>query len=652
MTGKVTRLIPQPSRQEPFRQVEWIFNLVGVPGDALKTYIQFLVDTESSHSDLGPPLLVYLDSYWKPDALQRFTDWLEKQTQWASKTRYQKYKGVRKVMDWAYSLGYIETIVYHENVHKGAPETLERAAFTEDEAAHLETYLSSWLTLAIKVAQDEYQPTGQGLPKRPRAHSVVPGSFDLTQPVELEGVRYDDLRAAAKAYGWKEREPLYRLERGYTLEEAFFLKRRYADRITEAHLWALWQFENDYACDPVAMIQHYKTFTGKKWQEVGVKRLFNLFKMWGVWPYIDLFLIMPLLAELCRLTGLNVESAQSLTIDSYTERHPLTGQPCLSYIKNRSSSATRTATRELHTSLLDTEEHYVEESVQEKVDFLIKLVVKLTSRIRHRAPEAIKRKLFIYEDNDWFKKQREHWVSCPTAKKVEGVDLPAHRGITMWTKWMSNNPELKGIQFNISRFRPSLATKMCLEGIDPFKIQQTLGHSDLAVTMTYMDQLQLKPHFNATVSNAMTAISKTKGIQETKERTIDLSDLDSGYTQTLSGCGCKDAYNPSSKVRALTGHIEGSLCKFWNMCLLCDNSVVTENSLPKLIAYRNELFEAVSSNPNTMKGRKDLYEEIIEKIDQIVEPDSIFPQQVITEASIKANQLDTELLDQLVYQGI
>jgi hypothetical protein len=152
------------------------------------------------------------------------------------------------------------------------------------------------------------------------------------------------------------------------------------------------------------------------------------------------------------------------------------------------------------------------------------------------------------------------------------------------------------------------------------------------------------------MSNALNIIAKSSDLEI--RRQPDPIDYDMGETITLTGCGCKDAYNPSQNVRKLTNHKQGSPCRYWNMCLLCDNSIITENSLPKLIAYRNELSEALKRNHNTMKGRNELYQEIIARINNIVEPDELFPEDVIIEATYKANNLDAEMLDQLIYQGL
>ena len=115
--------------------------------------------------------------------------------------------------------------------------------------------------------------------------------------------------------------------------------------------------------------------------------------------------------------------------------------------------------------------------------------------------------------------------------------------------------------------------------------------------------------------------------------------------------GCKNPYLPSSRVRKLTGHVKGTLCKYWNMCLLCDQALVTEQGLPKIIAYKWKLEECLVDHKANMQGRKLLYEEIIAVIDSLITPGEYFPEEVISKAEYLASELDYEALDHLVYQG-
>ena len=128
--------------------------------------------------------------------------------------------------------------------------------------------------------------------------------------------------------------------------------------------------------------------------------------------------------------------------------------------------------------------------------------------------------------------------------------------------------------------------------------------------------------------------------------------VDTGFSETLSGCGCRDPYAPSENVRAATKHTEGTVCKFWNMCLFCDQAIVTEASLPRIIVYRQRVKSALEMNSPAIQPREQLFKDVVTLIDGIIKEDVIFPRQVIEEARRKAVSLDDVLIDQLIYQGI
>jgi len=88
------------------------------------------------------------------------------------------------------------------------------------------------------------------------------------------------------------------------------------------------------------------------------------------------------------------------------------------------------------------------------------------------------------------------------------------------------------------------------------------------------------------------------------------------------------------------------------MCLLCDNSIVTQSSLPKLISYSARISQALAEDTPSIKARSKLYEDTLTLIKGILEPGNIFPKEVIDHAFNLAATQDDLLIDQLVYQGI
>jgi len=957
---------PKPTLTDPLAAVMWVFFQLerekseGTAPNfrhARSTYIRYLAETNSYYIELEQNPRFYLDKYWEPDALIRFTKWLSSQKSFTSKTRYSLYKTVRQAMDWAYALGLITDIVYHPPMFKGVSETKERAAYNDQEQEVINAALARWISLGISIVNG-YSPTGLGIPRNEisqnislnidgksysvlaakkafhvsetvirnrlrknwshreavgldqhpdsihpitvgnktyksradaaRAHGVLPERVTSrlakgwtieealgivsretsSRPVTINGIYYESISKAAKAYslnhsvlsnrlysGWTPEEAVgtkhrrgalqkilirgvtyksataaakaynqnkktfcnrlsngwthaqaasiepppprsytspaqkglevkgvyfktiaaaakfysfdnnliyQRLKAGWTPEQALELEQRHLEESNEvipiekvkskvsfipkeisvgdeiypsikaaakAHglqyktvvqrrllnwtidetfelttrertdctkiivegveypslssveraygvhqasisnrlgkgwtpeqavgivpryvkvcddRFALWDFENTFKSNARAMLESYASKIVTCYPQ---KRLLKLFKKWGVWPYIDRRLIMPLATELAMLTGLNPEAIRDLELDSYMIAHPLTEQPCIQYVKDRGANSTSSRNKALHIPLLEMEEYYPDESIIEKIDTLITLVKSLTSIIRPHSPKEIANRLFIFHD---------HGQRVPK-DEFRIVPINWHSKGGTWRSIFAREEGLydrfgKNFNFNVARCRPTLATNMVLAGVDIFQVQIALGHKSILTTGAYLDDLQVRPKFNATLSDALQQIAKrSKNILPKKKEHLEESKyLLEGFHETLSGCGCKNPYSPSKNIRESTNFKEGAPCKHWNMCLLCDNSIITPNSLPKLISYRDKVQDALKTDSPTVGRRTELYKDTVKLINGILEPDEIFPSNILNNAHKLAAELDDVMLDQLVYQG-
>jgi hypothetical protein len=435
------------------------------------------------------------------------------------------------------------------------------------------------------------------------------------------------------------------LDEGWTPEQAVNLVPKFVSPNDDRAL--LWEFENKYCGDAGKMFDDYDS---RNIHGVSTKQLLKLHKRWGVWPQIDRRIIMPLGALLAMHTGLNPESIKNLKVDSYTASHPLTGQPCIRYWKKRGSGPSVSAEKELHTFLLDSNyETCFLDNNAEKIRQIIDLVLSLTSKIRMHAPEEISDRLFIF--NNYSRN------SSKCKPSIVAIDWSAEAGA--WRAMFATDEGLydrfgKDFMFNIARFRPTFATNQILAGAGLFQVKVLLGHQNMVTTEKYLDEHRIAPKFNKVISNALSEI--TKKCTAPKPNHVENNNVDDEYIienfhETLSGVGCKNAYNPSASVRNATGHREGSVCKNWNMCLLCDNAIITVNSLPKLISYREKIKDALSTGNISIQIKAELYRNTVELIDGILVPDAIFEKSDIDRAFELAAELNDVLLDQLVWQG-
>ena len=209
--------LPKPTLLDPFAQVKWIFSFVeaeyGEPTAAnfryAKTkYIEFLVETGSYYKELAINKRFYLDKYWGVDALIRFNNWLLLKPL-KSKTRYALYKNVRRVMDMAYALRIVDTIVYHAPMFKGVSETKERSAYAKREQEVINAAVAKWIGLANQVLSG-YQATGEGVPSRQKNH---------LQTIIVDGNSYT-LSEAGKVFGLERAKITKRLKEGWTAAQA------------------------------------------------------------------------------------------------------------------------------------------------------------------------------------------------------------------------------------------------------------------------------------------------------------------------------------------------------------------------------------------------------------------------------------------------
>lgn len=654
-------IIPTPTNEKPYVQIEWIFNLYKLEYEvnssryaesivfAKNKYIEFIVETNGYYASLTNDKRFYLDRHWEFDALIRFHRWLKEQDI-ASLTKYSYHKITRAVLNYAYSLSLIDSVVYNEPFNKGVRETDEATAYSEEVESSILLALDKYVALGKNLLQPykkvftggKYLPLEQAaIDAYKRAQST--SSNGQGAAISFDGKQFNSYSEAARYIGVSTQRFCRAIQQGLSPEEIAGLIEL---DVAKHEIYSRYIFEQEFSCDPVAFYKYESEVLPPR---VNKSSMIRYFFRWGVWTSIDADVILPLAIKLIALTGLNLESVKSMTLDSYNANHQLTGQPVITYMKARSASSRRVIDRELHIDTLECEEFFINISVKEQVHELIKLVIELTSKIRDRASEEINDVLFIYER------------SLSSKMKFFDHDITSIREQNTVTAWnrrfvkFNNLTDASGkpIRFNSKKFRPTLASNMILTGANIFQVSVALGHESVMTTNNYLSGLRLTPEFNKVVSKALTEISRrSKDEMEARHIKPRLDHNGSSPVKMLSGCSCRNPYNPSENVREATNYREGSLCKYWNMCLLCKSSFVTESGLPKLINYKLELETALRSNSAISVDYKRLMEQLIEIINGILEPDEIFPEDILDNAKVVAYELDEVELDQLVYQGL
>lgn len=392
----------------------------------------------------------------------------------------------------------------------------------------------------------------------------------------------------------------------YPLDKSF---RIISGKSTESN--ARYLFENQLECSPV--FNNTATTPVEKAFISIVSRLdkglHQLYYDWGVLPFAHIKIIAPYVYQLCRITGINPESAVGLDIDSYVERHPLTEKPCIKYWKERGIGE-----QDAHLDLFDTDITWLPESQGKIIKEIFEKVIELTQDIRSEASPECQNKLFLYKSDG----QR-----C--FGKVMGINLQnLHRQYKSFAeKYNITDEKGKLTQFTLSRFRPTFVSEMVESGMTIREIQVLLGHSSIMTTMTYLDRLdfarlsriKLFDRLQELQQSSLYGSQKRKGKKKKKKVTQQKII----FQTPLSGC--TNVFDPPEFIRKSKVYREGQSCSQYNKCLGCENIMVTVNHLPTLFALQRFYINLTKTNRVIDTPYGLVIIENLSLLDQILLPD-------------------------------
>lgn len=567
---------------------------------ALSFYKEYLADTGNFSKALEEEDgRFYIGEQWTPAALVKVKRWVEstnmrgEEGYRTSNTLIGLFSSLRKTMRYAYKLNLISTPVSNVLLSEGVRETDVRAAYSDEEVQDILDVVAPMARFS-KSLLEPYEPTGLG--KDPRY-------------VDREGVPCGQ---SLEGEGWECKENI------------------------------VWYFENVMDCKAVPGTKEYKErhrpfFNAATNKHNGLNQFYRDI---GVSSLIGTNVILPLLVELIAETGLNIESVLSLKRDCFQEEHPLTGQPYLRYSKERSGGE-----KELHTSLfnmLNADRLRPEQS--QVIRETIETILALTEPLVEEAKPEYKDYLFIYQSRGsrYFGQVRR--VNGGVIR-TWADNLVEEHGLT--------NENGESLNLRLSRFRPTYITNAVREGHDVFKVQAIAGHKNLHTFLRYVDSHNVAPDFQREMTEALENIKTNMNEQKENPSPVATErDAEPGeFIFKGPICSCKNPYDPPQKVRNSPYYSEGDACTYWNQCLFCENVVITENSLPKLIAYRRQIETALERHLDDIPHMGELYRRAASVIDAIL-ASGTFAEDETARAAELAENLSTEALDAFVYQGI
>ncbi len=616
--------MPEPTFENPYAQVDWIFKekMSLYENDdskanfrtALAFYKKFLQETNNYNPLLDGNPRFYIRDEWDVMALHKVKQWVVAtniegtEDYLTSYTLISNFSGLRKTMEYAYENNYIDRAVINVVMPSAVRETLVRTAYSNKEYTTIFNVISPLVQYSRGLLRP-YRKTGKGCDPR---------------KIERQGVnRYDKV-----------------LGQGWTC----WVKALNGDSLVTCDDNMRWYFENVMDCIPLPMTpenkkKHKRFFSSATNIHGGLNKLY---RQWGVSSLIDLDLIMPLVVKLISETGLNVESLVSLKRDCFNEAHPLTGLPFLEYEKRRSGGD-----KELHVILYDKVEDdkfmAFGQRQSQIISKTIKTILELTEPLITLAAEEDRNCLFLYQP-----------CSGNMFGKVNVVDCNV---ISDWTRGIVKEYDLRGsdgkpLVFTLSRFRPTKFTEMVTQGYDIFDIMAVAGHKSIVTTLAYIDRLKSTTDFHRKIQRELTIIKENKRAYEREPLPIaaTANAKPGEYIFKAPVCHCKNPYNPPEVVKKSKSYHEGDACTFWNMCLQCENVLITEMNLPRLFAYRNEIMRALS-NVNEIPRQGELYKKILMVLDEILSPDVLFSQEKLEWAAELAGGAEFEVLDTFIYQA-
>ena len=581
---------------------------------ALAFYKKFLQETNNYNPLLDGNPRFYIRDEWDVMALHKVKQWVVAtniegtEDYLTSYTLISNFSGLRKTMEYAYENNYIDRAVINVVMPSAVRETLVRTAYSNKEYTTIFNVISPLVQYSRGLLRP-YRKTGKGCDPR---------------KIERQGVnRYDKV-----------------LGQGWTC----WVKALNGDSLVTCDDNMRWYFENVMDCIPLPMTpenkkKHKRFFSSATNIHGGLNKLY---RQWGVSSLIDLDLIMPLVVKLISETGLNVESLVSLKRDCFNEAHPLTGLPFLEYEKRRSGGD-----KELHVILYDKVEDdkfmAFGQRQSQIISKTIKTILELTEPLITLAAEEDRNCLFLYQP-----------CSGNMFGKVNVVDCNV---ISDWTRGIVKEYDLRGsdgkpLVFTLSRFRPTKFTEMVTQGYDIFDIMAVAGHKSIVTTLAYIDRLKSTTDFHRKIQRELTIIKENKRAYEREPLPIaaTANAKPGEYIFKAPVCHCKNPYNPPEVVKKSKSYHEGDACTFWNMCLQCENVLITEMNLPRLFAYRNEIMRALS-NVNEIPRQGELYKKILMVLDEILSPDVLFSQEKLEWAAELAGGAEFEVLDTFIYQA-
>lgn len=413
---------------------------------------------------------------------------------------------------------------------------------------------------------------------------------------------------------------------------------------------ARWIFENKLGCKVVGSRTQSRTgdpYVDAFWSIVNRSGmgLRDVLESWGVHYLVDSRVIAPYAIKLGQVTGLNADSLRFLDLDDFEARHPLTGRACLKYWKERSGGG-----KVMPLDLFDADISWLTTSQGEAVARIFDDVKALTAEFRDAAPQKAKNSLFIWQSS-----------ASKSFRLVKSLTTSKDGFVTVIFNAYSQRKGIvsdDGAPLNLtpSRLRPSFISELVERGIPVREIQLILGHKHISTTLAYLDRMDfnsiarsrldvaLQQVHERAVENGDQAHAAKQAGGETASL-IDVVEIDAPAVILKTPlASCKNIFNPPEFVKRLSSYVPGRPCSMYNMCLGCENVLLTASNLPELFAMERDYRKIVEVSRVMDTPYGQVVHENLSLLDKILGEKSDFTTEELTEGRRLAEFVDTTIL--------
>lgn len=598
---------PQPTFEQPHRQIEWIWERFLCRYKSPKTreggrarlaaYKRFLSEAGGNDERLKADPRFYLSVHWDYFAICNAEKYW-RSVGYSTATIHSYVKGLKNVIDFAAAQGYTSVTEFIYPQIKVERATKTREAYSDEEINSVRKIISEATKKAQRIARG-YKRTGIGSDPRWKKS----GTADAGLSSEVRWSNWENMvwffENVMDCKALQELEMIRRKIK--TVQRHFFLAAR-----------------------------QYHGGIDAVWERLGVE------------PYIESDLIIPLAMKLAWETGLNPNSILNLRRDCYQEQHGLTGLPFIRYHKERSGGE-----KELQLALFagkDEAEHHLLPKQSEIIRRTIELILKLTEPLVGKALPKDRHFLLLFET----------FSGQGAGISEEGVMRVNKGALQCWSKAVRRKLEKTSGDIleilNLARFRTTKITQMVREGHDFFRVQAIAGHASVRTTARYLATYQLEPEARREVAKTLVQIQRNarEYNDAPKPYAASAGQFEPGFIYKGVLSDCKNPYEPPKSVRRLSTYRAGESCSYWNMCLLCPNVIITRKHLPLLVSYAGEINASVKNHNLTQVPNNAHYQKVLAVISEIFRE---FPDEDIKWANEIAESGDI-FADGVTYHGV